>query len=45
MCQKFTNNLEGERMHYKGMVHMIKQRGGLKGIRKSNRLLEALFYW
>jgi hypothetical protein len=43
--EKFTNNLDGERMHYKGMVHMMKQRGGLKGMQQTNDLLEKMFYW
>jgi hypothetical protein len=27
------------------MVHMMKQRGGLKGMQQTNDLLEKMFYW
>lgn len=45
VIQKWSKDSSIERMHFQGLASMVRRRGGMRGLRASNKFLEQLLYW
>ncbi|EAW10094.1 uncharacterized protein ACLA_045590 [Aspergillus clavatus NRRL 1] len=45
VIEKWSKDASIERMHCKGLASMVRNRGGMRGMRASNPFLEKVLYW
>ncbi|OJJ41235.1 hypothetical protein ASPWEDRAFT_34743 [Aspergillus wentii DTO 134E9] len=45
VIEKWSKDASIERMHFKGLASMIRNRGGMRGMRASSNFLEKVLYW
>lgn len=45
VIEKWSKDASIERMHFRGLASMIRNRGGMQGMRISNPFLEKVLYW
>lgn len=43
--EKWSKDASIERMHFRGLASMIRNRGGMQGMRQSSPFLEKVLYW
>ncbi|KAI9038496.1 uncharacterized protein KD926_010708 [Aspergillus affinis] len=45
VIEKWSKDASIERMHFRGLASMIRNRGGMRGMRVSSPFLEKVLYW
>ncbi|KAE8376514.1 hypothetical protein BDV26DRAFT_294064 [Aspergillus bertholletiae] len=45
VIEKWSKDASIERMHFRGLASMIRNRGGMQGMRTSSPFLEKVLYW
>ncbi|KAB8228484.1 uncharacterized protein BDW43DRAFT_303845 [Aspergillus alliaceus] len=45
VIEKWSKDASIERMHFKGLASMVRNRGGMHGMRASSPFLEKVLYW
>ncbi|KAE8348425.1 hypothetical protein BDV28DRAFT_143482 [Aspergillus coremiiformis] len=45
VIEKWSKDASIERMHFRGLASMIRNRGGMQGMRASSPFLEKVLYW
>ncbi|KAL1957138.1 hypothetical protein VTO42DRAFT_6281 [Malbranchea cinnamomea] len=45
VIEKWSKDPSVERMHFQGVRHLVRRRGGMRGLRVTGQFLENILYW